>query len=290
VPARDAVGGQAVLEGVMMRSATRVATAVKRPDGTIAVTARPYVSYTKRRRVLGLPLVRGAVVLIESLALGMQALSFSAEESLHGENEARSERKSAGERWAVGGVMALSFVLGIGLFFYVPLVLTELLGVKGGVLFNVVDGVFRIAILVAYLFVLTRFKDMRRVFQYHGAEHKSIHAFEAGDPLEPASAQRFSTCHPRCGTNFLFLVMFTAIIVFLFLGRPESVPERLARFLMVPVIGGLSYELLRLAGRRPDQPLVRLIALPGMWLQRLTTREPDDEQVAVALRALREVL
>ena len=272
-----------------MRSPSRVATAVKRPDGSIAVTARPYVSYTRRRRLLGLPLVRGAVVLIESLTLGMQALGFSAEESIRAETDAKPEKKGA-ERWAVGGVMALSFVLGIGLFFYLPLFLTELTGARNGIVFNLIDGVIRVAILVAYLFMLTRIKDMRRVFQYHGAEHKSIHAYEAGEDLIPANAQKYSTAHPRCGTNFLFLVMFSSIFVFILFGRPDTVAERVGRFLLVPVIGGISYELLRLAGKRTDVAAVRLMALPGMWLQRMTTQEPDDDQVEVALRALRAVL
>lgn len=288
MPAQEAVGGQAVIEGVMMRSPTKVATAVKRPDGTIAVTSRPYVSLTKRRRALGWPLVRGAVVLIESMALGVKALSYSAEESLR---EAGDEApRKGGSRWAVAGVLVFAFVLGMGLFFYLPLLLTEWTGVKGGVAFNLIDGALRIAIFLAYLFLLTRIKDMQRVFQYHGAEHKSIFVYEAGEPLVPESARKYGTCHPRCGTSFLFFVVFVSVVVFIFMGRPDGVAERLARFLMVPVIGGISYEILRLAGRRPGHPVMRFVSLPGIRLQQWTTREPDDAQVEVAMRALREVL
>ena len=297
------IGGQAVIEGVMMRSPSFVATAVRRPDGTIAVRRSPFVSWSKRLRLLGLPIFRGSVALIESMQLGMSALSYSADLAAADERgaepgaahaaaraaEAKGRRARLWNRLAIPFTITLSLGLGIGLFFWLPLVLTELTGARSGFAFNVIDGVFRLAIFLAYLLAISRWSEMRRVFQYHGAEHKSIAALEAGDELTPERVAAHSRFHPRCGTSFLLLVMLASIAVFMFFGRPESAGERLIRFLAIPLIGGVAFEITRLSGRFADHPLLRPVILPGLLLQRVTTREPTLDQIEVAIRSIVEV-
>ncbi len=291
------IGGQAVIEGVMMRSPSFVATAVRRPDGTISVRRAPFVSWSKRLRLFGLPIFRGSVALIESMQLGMSALSYSAdmaaadERGEPGDAEAaeKSRRARLWNRLAIPFTITLSLGLGIGLFFWLPLVLTDLTGARSGFAFNVIDGVFRLAIFLAYLLAISRWSEMRRVFQYHGAEHKSIAALEAGDELTPERVAAHSRFHPRCGTSFLLLVMLASIAVFMFLGRPETVGERLIRFLFIPLIGGVAFEITRLSGRFADHPLLRPVILPGLLLQRVTTREPSLDQIEVAIRSIVEV-
>ena len=296
---RFTIGGQAVLEGVMMRSPAAVATAVRKADGKIEVTHRPFRGVTARLRFLDIPILRGAVNLVETLYLGMQSLSWSAEQAMEEEEKKAAdpgEGKSAGKGkgWAQTLTLALPVVValvgGIGLFFYVPLLLTEWTGVRGGIAFNLVDGVYRLLIFLAYIWGISLWKEMRRVFQYHGAEHKSIFAFEGGLPLVPESTLRFTTFHPRCGTSFLLLVMLTSIVVFSFLGRPENMGERLLRLACVPLIGGIAYELIKLSGRPRCQTWMRPIILPGLWLQRITTKEPTLDQVEVAMVAVKACL
>ena len=288
---RFSIGGQAVLEGVMMRSPAAVATAVRKPDGSIALVRRPFRGITARLRFLDVPVLRGAVNLVETLYLGMQSLSWSAEQAMEEE-----EQKAARPRrpWVQSLLLALPIVValagGIGLFFYVPLMLTEWTGVRGGIAFNLVDGVFRLVIFLAYIWGISLWKEMHRVFQYHGAEHKSIFVFESGLPLVPESTRRFTTYHPRCGTSFLLLVMLTSIVVFSFLGRPEDVGERLLRLAFVPLIGGIAYELIKLSGKQRCQRWMWPIILPGLWLQRITTKEPTLDQVEVAMAAVKACL
>jgi uncharacterized protein YqhQ len=282
------IGGQAVVEGVMMRAPGRVATAVRRPDGSIVVRARPFRSVTERWRALRLPVLRGAVALIESLALGMGALLYSAEASV-GEEEA-GEAPGGKYRWTLWLVLALSLLLGIGFFFYLPLLLTAWTGVKGGFAFNLVDGIIRLVFLFAYIAAIGLWKDMRRVLAYHGAEHKSIYNLESGEELTAGNAARFSKLHPRCGTSFLFIVMVVSVLVFSFLGKPDSVGDRLLRFAFLPLIAGVSYEFLKLSGKWADRPWMAPLIAPGLFLQRMTTREPDDGQIEVALTALRAAL
>jgi len=184
----------------------------------------------------------------------------------------------------------LAFAAGIFLFFYLPLLLTEWTGVQGGIAFNAVDGVFRLAIFLAYIWAISLWKEMGRVFQYHGAEHKSIFVFESGLPLVPVSSERFTTFHPRCGTSFLLLVMLTSIVVFSFLGRPETVGERFLRLAFVPLIGGVAYELIKLSAKPSWQRWMQPIILPGLWLQRITTNEPSLDQVEVAMEAMKACL
>jgi len=292
------VGGQAVLEGVMMRGvrtwsvAARAPTAAqiesaKRepPEGDIVVRTTAFTSVLRRHRILRLPLLRGIVALGESLGMGMRALNISVGVQV-GEGEEELSRGA----WA--GAVAVSLVFAIGLFFVVPVGLVSL--IKGplhsATLFWLVEGVLRTAIFLGYLVLLSRLRELRRVFEYHGAEHKAIACYEAGAPLEPAAAAQFSRLHPRCGTSFLLIVMIVAIFVFAPLGLPAWYWLILTRILGVPVIAGISYEIIRLAARYRDHRAVALIIAPGLALQRLTTREPDHGQLAVALAALSAVL
>lgn len=289
MPQPSAIGGQAVVEGVMMRSPDKVAVAVRRPDGEIALTCRTFISLTRRVKVLGLPIVRGAIVLIETLAIGMQALSYSAEQA--GLEEKKQDGHSLGAKLAMAGSMVIAFALGIGVFFYLPLVLSGLI-VRGdhGFLFNLVDGVLRLAIFFAYIAAIGQWKEMRRVFEYHGAEHMAIHTLEAGEPLTPDYVATHDPRHPRCGTNFLFLVMAVSIVIFVFLGQPHTIGARLLRLAFVPVIGGIAYEILRLSGRWADKEWARPLLWPGLSLQYITTKYPSREQMEVAIRSLQAVL
>ncbi len=289
------VGGQAVIEGVMMRAPGAVVTAVRRADGTIAVDKRPFRALATRVPPLGLPILRGAIGLVESLYIGVGSLMYSAEAAMEEGDGAGGAGKPAEpenktSKWILGGTVFVSLALGILIFFYLPLVLTDRLGVRGGVAFNLVDGAIRLVFFFVYLWAVTRWKEMRRVFEYHGAEHKSIFAYEAGLPLTVENARKMTRFHPRCGTSFLLIVMVSSIVVFIFLGRPDTVGERLIRLAFVPVVGGVSYEAIRFSGRHADKSWVRLLVSPGLALQRLTTREPSDDQLEVALAALRGAL
>jgi uncharacterized protein YqhQ len=283
---RDApVGGQAVMEGVMMRGISTWAVAVRRPDGEVGVRSFPLVSWAKRHRALRWPVIRGVVALGESLAIGFRALGESANAQL-GEDE---EPLSTGA-WA--GTVFVALLFAVGLFFVVPVGLTSLIKDRLGsaFLFWLVEGALRTAIFLGYLWLLSRLRDLRRVFEYHGAEHKAISCYEAGEPLEPESAQRFSRLHPRCGTSFLLVVMLVAIFAFAPIGLPAWYVLLATRILGVPVIAGVSFEIIKFAGRNRARRWVQAIMWPGMQLQRLTTREPDHEQLAVAIAALDAVL
>jgi uncharacterized protein YqhQ len=285
------IGGQAVIEGVMMRSPKMVATAVRLPDGTIQVKTQEFVSISRRAALFGLPIVRGAVVLVESLRIGVQALAFSAEAAVVGEKgkppkEARFGTLGLG----MGFTVAISFLLGFLIFFYLPLKLTDMTGVRQGLLFNLIDGVIRLVFFLIYIFAVGFWGEMQRVFMYHGAEHKTIHNLESGQELSPGTAQTFSRFHPRCGTSFLFLVVIVSFFVFAFLGRPDTWQARLLRFALIPVIAGISFEIIRFAGAHYDKKWVRWISEPGLQLQRLTTREPSSDMLEVAIAALRAVL
>jgi uncharacterized protein YqhQ len=304
VASRDApVGGQAVLEGVMMRGISTWAVAVRKPGeapdaepipsedrpepalGPIDVQSFPLVSWTKRRRIYRWPVIRGVVALVESLAIGLRALGISANAQLPEEDQ----QISSGA-WLGTVVVALCFA--VGLFFVVPVGLTSLVKHQLGssVAFWAVEGVLRTAIFLGYLVLLSRLRDLRRVFEYHGAEHKVISCYEASDELVPERAKLYSRLHPRCGTSFLLVVMIVAIFVFAPIGLPAWWILVLTRILGVPVIAGLSFELIKWAGRNRRRPWVRAIMYPGMQLQRLTTREPDLDELAVAISALSAVL
>jgi uncharacterized protein YqhQ len=283
---RDApVGGQAVLEGVMMRGVSTWAVAVREPDGEIGVQSFPLVSWTKRHRVLRWPVIRGVVALVESLTIGFKALGLSANAQLE-----EDEEPIGGGMWLGTVVVALAFA--VGLFFVVPVGLTSLFKDELGsaFLFWLVEGLLRTGIFLGYLWLLSRVRDLRRVFEYHGAEHKTISCFEAGEPLTPENAARYSRLHPRCGTSFLLIVMIVAIFVFAPLGLPAWYLLVASRILGVPLIAGLSFEAIKFAGRNRRRPWVRTLMWPGMQLQKLTTREPGHDQLAVAIAAMDAVL
>jgi uncharacterized protein YqhQ len=284
-----AVGGQAVIEGVMMRSPTATATAVRTPDGRIVIRKKPFRSVVVRHRWLNVPVLRGGVHLLETMGLGIDALMFSADQAVSEDRVDRQQASRKDQLW-MWGTVVIAFALSLGLFFYLPLLLTDWLGVQGSVLFNVVDGIIRVALFILYLWAISLMKDMARVFEYHGAEHKSIHAFENGRTLDAAGARPFTTLHPRCGTSFLFFVMIISIVVFVFLGKPETVGERLLRLAFVPLIGGLAYEAIKLSAKFCDAWWLRPAIMPGMMLQKITTSEPDDPQLEVAMAALRAAL
>ena len=285
------VGGQAVIEGVMMRSPKRVATAVRLPDGSIQVKTRDYVSLSRRYPILGLPILRGAVVLIESLRIGVESLAFSAEMAVEVEKEKpKGERRYGTLGLGMGFTVLFSFAAAFLIFFYLPLKLTDLTGVRDPLGYNLIDGGIRLFFFLIYILAIGLWGEMRRVFQYHGAEHKTIHNLESGKELSPEVAGAQSRFHPRCGTSFLFLVVIVSFIVFAFLGRPDTIGARALRFALIPVIAGVSFEIIRFAGAHYDNPLVRWLSEPGLQLQRLTTREPSRDMLEVAIAALRAVL
>ena len=282
-------GGQAVLEGVMMRSPSSWAVAVRTPEGDITEVVREIESPMQRRKIWRLPVVRGVIALGESLAIGFRALAISA-------NVASQERDEEGEiQTQIGrGQIIFSFALAIGfalmLFKVGPALLTSWLPIDSTGLFVVVEGVIRVAVFIAYILVISLLPDLRRVFQYHGAEHKTINALEAGVELTPTNVQKFSLIHPRCGTAFLLWVMVIAIFVFAFVGRPEWYWLITSRIVLLPVIAGLAYEVIRYAGMHQSNRVLMKLLAPGLWLQRLTTREPTDDQVEVSILALRRVV
>ncbi|MFZ0042889.1 MAG: DUF1385 domain-containing protein [Solirubrobacteraceae bacterium] len=287
------LGGQAVLEGVMMRGISTWAVAVRKPPeeeaaavpGDVAVTSFPITSAAKRHRLYRLPVIRGVVALIESMGIGLRALSISANAQLPD-----AEEEISGGAWV--GTIIVSLVFAVGLFFVVPVGVTSLIKHQLGssLLFWLVEGVLRTAIFLGYLYLLSRIRDLRRVFEYHGAEHKVISCYEAGDELTPQRAKLYSRLHPRCGTSFLLIVMIMAIFVFAPIGLPAWWILVLTRILGVPVIAGLSFEVIKWAGRNRSRRWVQAIMYPGLQLQKLTTREPDLDELAVSIAALEAVL
>ncbi|MDQ7800243.1 MAG: DUF1385 domain-containing protein [Armatimonadota bacterium] len=281
-PPRATIGGQAVLEGVMIRGPHWVSTAVRRPDGAIAEEVLHRPSALVRRRWARLPVVRGAVVLWEALVLGTRALVYSASQAVAGElGRPLSSRE-------VALSLGLGVGLAVGLFFVLPTVLVRWVDPGWGVVsFNLVEGLVRAGVLVLYVGAVGAFPEIRRVFMYHGAEHKVVNAWERGVPLVVDEVQKQSRFHPRCGTSFLLVVVLVAVGVFSLLGKPPLWARVVSRVLLVPLIAGVAYEVIRAGARsRWLRPLVA----PGIWLQRLTTREPDPRQVEVAIRALQAVL
>lgn len=278
------VGGQAVIEGVMMRGKTHVAVAVRQPDGEINVDVRPVNSIADRYPILKKPFLRGVVSLVESLVMGMKALSYSAQVS--GEEDEKLDSKD------MALTIAVSAGLAILLFIIIPTwsmrFITDF--AQDHMALNLAEGVLRMAIFLAYIAAISSMRDIQRVFQYHGAEHKTIYTYEAGLPLKVENVRPFSTLHPRCGTNFLMIVMLISMFIFTFLGWPNLVERIASRILLMPVIAGVSYELIRYAGAHTDNPLVRVAITPGLLLQKLTTRQPDDDQIEVAIASLKAVV
>jgi len=283
------VGGQAVLEGVMMRSPGNWAVAVRTPAGSIAQVTRSIDSAMARHRWLRLPILRGVVALGESLAIGFRALAISANYAAQEEDAEMTEPDKELSRGALIFAFAIAIGFAIALFKVTPGLITEALPIKSGGWFVIVEGLIRVSIFVVYLSLISLLPDLRRVFQYHGAEHKAINAYEAGEELEPETVQRYSLIHPRCGTAFLLWVMVIAVFVFAFFGRPAWYWLIVERIALLPLIAGLAYELIRFAGKHQNRVVMTILA-PGLWLQRLTTREPSLDQLEVSIRALREVL
>jgi uncharacterized protein YqhQ len=310
------VGGQAVLEGVMMRGRNSWGLAVRQPSGAIARRSFPLTDPGLRYPVLKWPVVRGVVALIESLSLGVKALGISANLGLEGQaaqtaedagsgplHEARGAAGAGGDTPAADAPLQFGFkelaltvgvalVLAVVLFVVIPLAVVKYFEhvFSNPFVFNLVEGLIRIFIFLLYVIGISLIPDMRRVFEYHGAEHKVIHAYESGEDLDPANAGRFSTLHPRCGTAFLLIVMVLAILIFALVGKPSLPWLVLSRLVGIPVVAGLAYEIIKYAGKHKQGFIARVVLWPGLGLQRLTTRQPDLEQIEVAIAALQEVL
>ena len=292
------VGGQAVIEGVMMRSPKGYSVAVRRQDGTIRVMKDALLSLGEKWRVLKTPILRGVGVLGQALVLGIRALRFSAEEALTEEGNKKETQVKAKDpaqvsSWLIAGNMVLALGINILLFVALPLVITRMLQAKMGfqssILFNGIDGMFRVLVFVTFLYVVSWMKDMKRVFQYHGAEHKTVYNFESRQDLKVDNAKRFSTLHPRCGTSFLLVVMIVSIFVFSVAHFDSFSGKLLSRIVLLPLVAGISYEIIRYSAKHPNS-LLRIVTLPGLLLQKITTKEPDDTQLEIAIRALQEAL
>jgi uncharacterized protein YqhQ len=289
------IGGQAVLEGVMMRSPHAFTVAVRKggkPDAAISVLKETTRPMGERFPLLKKAVLRGSVALFEALWLGMRALNFSANEAIEGDEGKKEEISPL----AMAGTMIVALAFALGLFLALPLLLTHLLGTqyssfKGNVLFNLTDGAIRVTLFLGYVSGISFMKDIRRVFEYHGAEHKVIGAFEAGEPLTVVNARKYTCIHPRCGTSFLMVVMVLSIMIFSMI--PGSWPlwaKAVSRIVLMPLIAGLSYEFIKYSAKKRGSRVIEALILPGLLLQRLTTREPSDDQLEVAIKAMDEAL
>lgn len=289
------IGGQAVLEGVMMKNKTKYAVAVRKPDGDIDVQVEEYRGVCGDRKFSKLPLIRGVFAFVDSLVLGMRvtmhSASFYEEEEETGDTTA--EKKASGGRAddiMMGITVAVSVVIAVGLFMLLPFLISDLLGryIRNASLVAILEGVFRILIFVGYIAAISLMKDIRRLYMYHGAEHKCINCIERGRPLTVKNVMRSSRQHKRCGTSFLLFVVLVSVIVFFFIRVDNMALKLVLRLLLVPVIAGISYEIIRLAGRS-NNILIQIISAPGLWMQRLTTKEPDEDMVAVAIASVEAV-
>lgn len=281
---RPTYGGQAVMEGVMIRGQRNMSVAVRRPDGSIALLCTP-LSQLFTGRLRRVPLVRGVIALIETLTLGMRALTYSANVGVEAEGE---ELGSA----AVAGMIGIALVFGVGLFFVIPVFASRSLEgwVGSDLASNLIEGIIRLGIFLAYIVLIGKMEGIRRVFMYHGAEHMTVHAQERGDSLDVESVRKYATAHPRCGTAFLLVVMVVAVVAFVFTGREPLWWLVVSRIVLVPVIAAAAYEVIRLSGRYSANPLVGLITRPSLALQSLTTRQPDDDQIEIAIAAMTQAI
>lgn len=299
------IGGQAVIEGIMMRGPKEIAVAIRTPEQEIVVDKKPIASILQKNKLLKLPIIRGVISFFESLIIGTKALMYSAsfydieEENDKKKKEAMTEeeRKKAEAKEskmkdaAIYGSVIVALIFGVGVFMLLPTILVGFIKqhIPGGFVATLVEGVVRIAIFLAYIALVSQMKDIRRVFEYHGAEHKTIFCYESGEALTVENARRFSRLHPRCGTSFLLIVMVVSIILFSFISWDNPWTRLGLRLLLLPVVAGLSYEVIKFAGRSKSK-LMRAVSTPGMWLQKITTREPDDSQLEIAIAALNAVL
>lgn len=285
------IGGQAVIEGVMMRSLTGYSVAVRQPDGGVAIKKDQLISVTKKYPFLRFPVLRGSVVLIQSLILGIRALNYSAAASSDGKD---GEEEIS--NWAIAGSIAMALLLAVGLFLLAPLGLTNLIRrylypSMDNFTYNLIDGVIRAVFFFVYVYSISFMDDIKRVFQYHGAEHKTVYTYEAGEDLTVENARKKSTLHPRCGTSFLLFVMAISILVFSLIPSSANFAIKFgARLVLIPLIAGLAYEVIRFSARHLQNRVCRMLITPGLWLQKITTSEPDDRQLEIAIIALREAL
>ncbi|NQT67455.1 MAG: DUF1385 domain-containing protein [Actinobacteria bacterium] len=281
---RYQVGGQAVIEGVMMRSKHFWALAVRKPDRTIYTKLFNDVSLTNKNKVLGFMFVRGIVALIESMVLGFKALSYSV-------NEATEEEIKFSKREMIISVI-IAVVFAVGVFFILPTIIGRSFSefFPNAIVYNLLEGLIRIGFFFAYILLVSQIKDIKRVFQYHGAEHKTIQAYENNEELKPENVRKYSTMHVRCGTSFLLIVMIVAILIFTLLGKQSMIWRIISRILLMPVIAGISYELIRFAGKFSKYKVVNILFYPGLMLQKITTREPDDSQIEVAISSFKKVI
>ena len=303
----NSVGGQAVIEGVMMRSPRSIATAVRKADKEIITKKTPYIALSKRHKLFNIPVIRGALSFFEILVIGLKALNFSADVALEEAEKAEKGsdwQRTRGERikdgFILAGTIVVALGLALGIFFALPLFLTEVMGLsKNAFSFNVIAGIIRVSFFLAYLWGIGRWKEIKRILEYHGAEHKSIYALESGEELTIENVRRHSTHHPRCGTSFLLIVVILAILLFAIADtivemqighRPTLLQRFITHFSLLPLLGGISFELLKLSGKKRDNRYIRWLALPGLWLQEITTQEPDDAQLEVAIVALKSAL
>lgn len=280
---KEYVGGQAVIEGVMMKAKDNIAIAVRTPSKKITVKKEKYNSLAKKFPPFKWPFIRGTLNLIEMMSVGIKAISFSTNESLGEDDEKVSN-------WELALTVLFSISLSFGLFYFLPLWLTSLFKGLDGLWFNIIDGLIRIMMVILYIGSIGLIKDIKRVFQYHGAEHKTVNCYEAGLPLTPENAQKFSVIHPRCGTSFIFIVMIISIIVFSIFDPKTFLTKFLSRLLLLPVIAGISYEILKFSADHLKNPVLRLLISPGLAMQKMTTRKPNKKQLEVAIAALEAVL
>ncbi|MBZ4663938.1 MAG: prmC [Caloramator sp.] len=291
------VGGQAVIEGVMMRAQDKMAVAVRKPDGEIEVSVENIEPLYKKYKILSLPFIRGAAAMIESLIVGIKTLQYSASFYEDEEDKSRFEKyldekfKGKSENIIMSLTLFTSFAFAIFLFVLLPTFAANFFKskIQSNIYINLFEGFLRLIIFLVYIYLISKMEDIRRVFEYHGAEHKSVFCFEAGIPLTVENVSKFSTLHPRCGTNFLLIVMLISIFIFSFFGWPNIIVRIVSRILLIPVVAGISYEIIKWLGKS-NTGLSRALAYPGLMLQRLTTRDPDEKQIEVAIAALKAAI
>ncbi|MBU8934731.1 MAG: DUF1385 domain-containing protein [candidate division Zixibacteria bacterium] len=302
------IGGQAVIEGVMMRSKDRIATAVRKPDGEILIKTDPYRAISKRHKILGLPIVRGAVSFVEMMIIGIKTLNFSADVAMKELEKAEAEAKGKEQddkpprsnNLMLGLTAVFAVGAGVFIFFFIPLAISQFMGVdREAVGFNLVAGGIRLTMFLIYVWVLSLFGEFRRIFEYHGAEHKSIYCYEMGDELIPERAKSHTRFHPRCGTSFILIVALFAIATYaisdtlyaIWMGHAPSLLARFGiHFSLLPLVAGGSYELLKLSGKTRDNKVTKILIRPGLWLQKITTKEPSTEQLEIGIAALKAAL
>jgi len=287
------IGGQAVIEGVLMRSNDKYAVALRKPNGKIMVKKEKYVSVTKKNKFLGLPFVRGIIILGETMGLGYRALTFSANQSLKEDDKAKAGKEELGTAELMI-TLVISIAFALALFKFLPLLIATLFKNKIGgsnILFNIIDGAAKFLILILYLMAISMLKDVQRLFQYHGAEHKAVHSYEHNKKLTVENVKKDSKAHARCGTTFILVVLFLSIIFYLFIPFSMNFWLKLfIRILFLPIIAGISYEWIKLSGKHQDKFFAKILIAPGLLVQGLTTREPDDKQIEVAIKALKAVV